>query len=385
MNSMASSVALLTPPGRGAVATLLVRGDLAHLAAKRLFRAVNSKPVDDQPVGRIVFGHWVGSDDSQAGEEVVVCRRTLDELEIHCHGGSAAVARIIADLGSVGFRSLTWQQQTAEQEGRLAAESLEALASAPTLRTAAILARQVEGLFRKAIERLLKRSLDGPDDFVVAKAELEQLLEWSRFGLHLTRPWRVVLTGRPNVGKSSLINALLGYTRSIVYDEPGTTRDVVTAETAFDGWPVELADTAGLRESAAGLEAEGIALAQERLTTAECRVLLLDRSQPLTGEDFSLLSAWPEAVVVAHKADLADAWREAQSKPFNAVLVSSRTGAGIEQLIREIVQRVVPRVPEEDVAIPFTERQCRLLQRTNEGCVAADRTLVRESLEELLG
>lgn len=385
MNSTASSVALLTPPGRGAVATLLVCGDLANVAAKRLFRAVNSKPIDEQPVGRIVFGHWIGSEDSNAGEEVVVCRRTLDELEIHCHGGSAAVARIITDLESIGFRSLTWQQQTIEREGSLTTESLEALANAPTLRTAAILARQVEGLFRDAIERLLTKMSGDPQEFVVAKSELERLLEWSRFGFHLTRPWRVVLTGRPNVGKSSLINALLGYTRSIVYDEPGTTRDVVTAETAFEGWPVELADTAGLRESAAGLEAEGITLAQERLASADCRVLLLDRSQPPTSEDLSLLGTWPEALVVAHKTDLPIAWAETQTTPLNAISVSSRTGAGVEQLIQEIVKRVVPRVPGEDVAIPFTERQCLLLQRAHEGCVAVDGMLVRKCLEELIG
>ena len=86
-------------------------------------------------------------------------------------------------------------------------------------------------------------------DLQAAAARIREWLAWEDFGLHLTRPWNVVLAGRPNVGKSSLINALLGYTRSIVFDQPGTTRDVVTAATAIDGWPIELSDTAGLRES----------------------------------------------------------------------------------------------------------------------------------------
>jgi tRNA modification GTPase len=104
-------------------------------------------------------------------------------------------------------------------------------------------------------------------------AQLDALLRWSEFGRHLTQPWQVVLTGVPNVGKSSLINRLLGYSRSIVYAEPGTTRDVVTAATAFDGWPVELSDTAGLRDAAGEIEAAGVERARRHLATADLAIV----------------------------------------------------------------------------------------------------------------
>jgi small GTP-binding protein len=111
------------------------------------------------------------------------------------------------------------------------------------------------------------------------------------------------------VGKSSLINALVGYQRSIVFDEPGTTRDVVTAETALDGWPIQFIDTAGLRDSDADdLEAAGIALARQQLDAADLRLLVLDTSQPRNADDERLLDEWTDALVIANKCDLPSAW-----------------------------------------------------------------------------
>ena len=95
-------------------------------------------------------------------------------------------------------------------------------------------------------------------------------------GRHLTRPWQVVLTGPPNTGKSSLLNAILGYSRAIVDPTAGTTRDVVTAVTALDGWPVEISDTAGIRATNAAVEQAGIRLAEQRIADADLVVLVLD-------------------------------------------------------------------------------------------------------------
>ncbi len=95
-------------------------------------------------------------------------------------------------------------------------------------------------------------------------AHLDAVLRWTDLGTHLATPWRVVLAGAPNVGKSSLINALLGYGRAIVFDQPGTTRDVVTADAAIEGWPITLADTAGLHDASDATESAGIALRGRR-------------------------------------------------------------------------------------------------------------------------
>src|SRR5262249_26206167 len=138
-------------------------------------------------------------------------------------------------------------------------------------------------------------------------AVLDKLLALAPVGLHLAQPWRLVVAGPPNVGKSSLVNALVGFERAIVFDQPGTTRDVVTALTAFSGLPVELCDTAGLRNTDDSLEAAGVARAQEQAAAADLVLLVLDVSQPWMADQRELVDTWPRAIVVLNKADLVDA------------------------------------------------------------------------------
>lgn len=352
-------VAVLTPHGRGAVATLRHCGSASTLDGS--FRAANGRSLAEQTIGRIVFGRW----GAEPAEEVVVVRCSAAETEIHCHGGAAAVQRILEQLQASGCRVESWQEQLATQSGLLELECTAALTRAVTLRTATILLDQLSGTLRTAFERL--RILP-PDDNASRKHALDKLLRWSRFGLHLTTPWTVVLAGRPNAGKSSLINRLVGYTRSIVYDEPGTTRDVVTAETAFDGWPVQLADTAGLREQAGELEAAGIIRARGKLATADLQVLVLDTSVPPDSADLELLAAFPQAIVVGHKSDLPNAW--GSERPPAAIAVSSLTDAGLDQLIAAISTALAPAVPACGVAVPLTDRQVGLLQRAHEALTA---------------
>ena len=193
---------------------------------------------------------------------------------------------------------------------------------------------------------------------------LQTLLARAPLGLHLVTPWRIVLAGRPNVGKSSLINALVGYTRAIVFDQPGTTRDVVTATTAIDGWPVELADTAGLREGQDELESAGIARAREQMAAADVLVLVFDVTQPWTEEDESLVAQWPEAVVVFNKCDLA---AMAGDRP-GALFTSAVTRQGIEELIEALGRRLVADPPAAGSAVLFTERQVRMVEEMISEC-----------------
>ncbi|QDU39160.1 tRNA modification GTPase MnmE [Maioricimonas rarisocia] len=349
LNRQSLRAAVMTPSGRGAVATILVEGDPSPLdgVSPPVFLAANGKPINSQPIGRICYGQW----GVEPGESVVVCRKAPDQLEVHCHGGRAAIDRILTDLAALG-----WQTHTGHAPSTLSTldrECAEALMRATTRRTAAVLLEQQSGLLRSTVEELLQHSGDE------ATLQLEELLRWGRFGLHLTQPWRVALIGRPNVGKSSLINALLGYTRSIVYDQPGTTRDIVTGETAFDGWPVELCDTAGLRAAEESLEAQGISKAREILETADLRLILLDRSEPIPPEDVELIATWPESLVVINKVDLPPAWTELEHP---SVTVSATTGEGIDDLARQMMQRLIPEVPSEGTAIPVAARQISRLQ-----------------------
>ncbi len=173
------------------------------------------------------------------------------------------------------------------------------------------------------------------------------------------------MAGRPNVGKSSLVNALLGYSRSIVFDQPGTTRDVVTAATAIDGWPIEFLDTAGLREGAEPLEAEGVQRARGAMVAARLLIVLVDVSQPMTDDDRALLAAFPDALVIAHKCDLEPYGGPEFSRGDLAarwLRVSSKTGEGVEALLRAISGRLVPEVPPAGTPLPVAARQSVLLE-----------------------
>ena len=364
-----SSYSLLTPRGRGAVATLRFEGPVEILSA--FFAPANGRPISEQAIDRIVFGRW----GREVPEDVVICRTAEAVTEIHCHGGEAAAGRIQADLESAGCQREPWPEMLERTEGQFHREWTEALSKSTTQHTAGILLRQRER-FPKAIEEL-RQNTNQP--FVIEK--IRSLLEWGEFGLHLTKPWDVVLGGPPNVGKSSLINALVGYARSIVYDQPGTTRDIVTAETAFEGWPIRFADTAGLREGADVLEAEGIERAKKRLQQADCQILLIDVSRPPTETDRRLRDEFPDAILIAHKSDLPD---QRDDLPANALRVSSLTGDGVEELAKTLIGQLIPKRPELDQAIPFTARQIELLERAHHAAQAEDKATLQSTLADLL-
>lgn len=356
MTDSSLTAAVWTPSGRGAVATVRVCGGLAVLSPKlaQVFRAASGRELIDTPIQQIAFGVW-GREET---EDVVVCRTSEETCEIHCHGGDAAVRRILDDLRSVGCEIVDWRSQLEEDRGVWEREHVEALARATALRAAGWIAAQA-GRMEPAIAELAELVASGKRELAASRAN--EMLAWANFGRHLTTPWEVVLAGRPNVGKSSLINALVGFERSIVFDEPGTTRDVVTADTVLDGWAIRLSDTAGQRGSARDLEAAGIERAREAFAKADARLLLIDVSQPPHDDDWQLLADWPDAIVVAHKIDLPNAWGE--SLPTKAICVSSLNRMGLDELSSLLVSRLVPMLPSADAVIPLTRHQVQELER----------------------
>ena len=346
----------LTPPGRGAVATLLVEGDGAAGLLEGVFRAKDGRPLTDFATDRLVFGHFGIGLDSESGpgtaEEVVVRCRSPRSVEVHCHGGHAAVARIVDVLVARGGRTLGWRQWVRRHhDDPIAAEARIALADARTERTAAILLDQVHGALGGAVGRI--QNALGLNNVSAAEKELDDLLARAPLGRHLVEPWRVVLAGRPNVGKSSLINALVGYGRAIVHHAPGTTRDVVTAATAIDGWPVELSDTAGLGQGDHPLERAGVERAEAALATADLVVLVFDSARRCSDADRALLESRPSAVVVWNKCDLPPA---RGGRP-PGLAVSALRGDGIAELVRRIADRLAPHPPPPGSAVPFTSDQ----------------------------
>lgn len=362
MNTVCS---VLTPPGRGAVAVVAVAGPQATLAVNQFFYAKNRRPLAEQSIARIVYGTW-----STTGEDLVVCRLAADLVEIHCHGGSQAVGTVTSDLRQASCVEISWQDWLAREGGdSLKTEAQIGLAQAASARTAAILLDQFHGALEReltAIRGLLA------NDAVAAQQRLTALLSTAELGSHLTRSWQVVIAGKPNVGKSSLINALVGYQRAIVFDQPGTTRDVVTAATVIDGWPVTLSDTAGLHEATDELETAGIELARERLATADLVVWVLDATEIepnalASGEGvINVKSAIPEAsacgsaltlpakqLLVLNKIDRVNEW----AGSAGVIATSATMGVGIDELLAAISAALVPEVPPRGAAVLFTERQ----------------------------
>ncbi|MEX0865848.1 MAG: GTPase, partial [Pirellulales bacterium] len=344
-------VSRLTPPGRAAVAVVGVMGPAAVPLVDAEFRAANGRALDRQVVNRICFGTW-----ADGGEELIVVRRGEDRVEVHCHGGQASVRQVIDSLVRRGAQEvpwIDWLRQTATDQ--VAADATIALAQARTFKSAAILLDQQRGALSTALATL--HELIANRQRRPAIELTSQLLAWSPLGLHLTESWKVALCGRPNVGKSSLLNALVGYERAIVFDQPGTTRDVVTAWTALDGWPVELSDSAGLRDASDALEQAGVGLAARHVREVDLRVLVVDSGAGLTDADRRLLDAIGPELVACNKCDLGDGGLEPMVHEARVVPTSAITGEGLDALTAAITALLVPAAPGAGAAVPFTLAQ----------------------------
>jgi tRNA modification GTPase len=346
-------VALLTPPGRGALAVVGITGPGGCELADRRFRPRGGPPLAGRPDRSITVGNWHAAADSP-GEELVVVRHAADRLEVHCHGGLAAAEAVLASLAAFGAPRVTWPAWLAATgASEIEIEAREALAIAAGPRAAEILSRQFAGGLARELERLAGLP-PGP----ARRETADRLLRAARVGLRLTEPWRVVVAGPVNAGKSSLVNALAGHARSIVSPEPGTTRDLVTSRLVLEGWEVELADTAGQRplEEATPTEAAGIALAAAARGRADLVVRVVPAGEPVP-------PAAEREVVVITKADLAAAPPEA---PPGSVVTSTVTGLGIAALEERVVAALVPeeRAEPELLAgpVPFTPRQVAVIR-----------------------
>lgn len=333
-------LARLTPPGRSAIAVLTLRGSQAWSILGSAFRRRGGKPLPSSPSPDMMLVGWLG--EGKASDEVVLRVVTPDEIEIHGHGGPEAVALIEETLVQRGATHVAWQQvEVGEPSWRR--DALEVLSQCTTVRTAGIALDQLQGAFHRAIAEIAE--LKGVGNTAEAEKRIRRLHDLATIGEHLVRPWKVVLAGPPNVGKSSLINALAGYQRSVVSPIAGTTRDVVTSQIALDGWPILLADTAGLRSSLDPLEREGVARTQRTLEDADLCVWVVDLSSAAAPiEPF----AGP-MIIAANKCDLPSG----QMQCSGWIPVSARTGEGLDGLVAAMVGQLAPSPPVVGEAIPL--------------------------------
>lgn len=296
------------------------------------------------------------------GESVVVCRTAEDRYELHCHGGHAASQAILNCLLDEGIQIQSAIESLSEsQTDPIDTEATLELLKAKTLRTARILMDQKRGALRDAfnqIDRALERA-----DLPEARRLAEELKSWNEVGKHLTVPFDVLLCGPPNVGKSSLLNRILGYRRAIVHDQAGTTRDLLVEETSIEGWPVRIQDSAGIRTSGDPTEQLGVQRAIQASSSADLQLILVDPAEGWTGAHQGLLDCKPQkSMLLLTKADLR--LPSPNSLPACPSLsVSAQTGEGIDELLEAIARGLVPVEPSANQAVLFTERLRLALDR----------------------
>lgn len=334
--------AISTPMGEGAIAIVRLSGDDAIEIAGRLFRGVGGKKLTEVASHTIHYGHLLDPKTNEVAEEVMVSvmkgPKTFtkeDVVEINCHGGLVSVNRVLQLVLNAGARLAEPGEFTkrAFLNGRIdlsQAEAVMDLIRAKTDRAMNVALGQMEGRLSRLINRLRQEiletlahvevNIDYPEyddveemthQLLIEKAsyvrnEIQKLLQTSGQGKILREGLSTVIVGRPNVGKSSLLNSLVQENKAIVTDIPGTTRDVIEEYVNVRGVPLRLLDTAGIRETEDIVERIGVERSRQVLKEADLILLVLNYADELTVEDENIFRAVEgmDAIVIVNKTDL---------------------------------------------------------------------------------
>lgn len=390
-------VAVATPQGRGGIGVVRLSGPRAHAVACALL--ARSEPLEPR---HATFGHVVDGDSGDRVDQVVSTyfaaphSYTLEDVvEISAHGSPPLLARIVelailkgarlAEPGEFTFRAYL--------NGRLdlvQAEAVADLVNAVTPLQARSAMDQLEGTLTGAIREIerhlfdlaarLEASLDFPDEgfhFITRdestleiqdlRGRVAKLVAEGRAGRVIREGRLVVIVGAPNAGKSSLFNALVGSARAIVTEVPGTTRDVLSETVDIGGVAVTLVDTAGVREAADAIEAEGVRRAVQSRQVAALTLVVVDASAPLEAQAIRALleSDGGPTVLVASKCDRPPAWSQTtwdDAALPHALAVSAVTGRGLDHLRAGIVRALTARDQWRDPPAVSNLRHVGLLE-----------------------
>ncbi|MGG1290836.1 tRNA uridine-5-carboxymethylaminomethyl(34) synthesis GTPase MnmE [Bacillus smithii] len=339
---MDTIAAISTPLGEGAIAIVRLSGPDAVSIADRVFHSPNGKKLADVPTHTIHYGQLHDPQTGNVVEEVMVsvmrAPKTFtreDVVEINCHGGLVSVNRVLQLVLNSGARMAEPGEFTkrAFLNGRIdlsQAEAVMDLIRAKTDKAMNVALNQIEGRLSKLIRKLRQEILevlahvevnidypeyDDVEDMthelllkksLYVKQEIEKLLRTSQQGKILREGLSTVIIGRPNVGKSSLLNALVHENKAIVTNIPGTTRDVIEEYVNVRGVPLRLVDTAGIRETEDIVERIGVERSRQVLKEADLILLVLNYSEELTPEDEKLFEAAKgmDVIVIVNKTDL---------------------------------------------------------------------------------
>ncbi len=396
--------AISTPMGEGAIAIVRLSGSEAVAIADRLYKGKQAlESVDSHTIH---YGHLIDPDTEQVAEEVMVSimkgPRTFtreDIVEINCHGGLVSVNRVLELVLRSGARLAEPGEFTkrAFLNGRIDLSQAEAvidLIRAKTDRAMNVALNQMEGRLSTLIATLRQQlletvahvevNIDYPEydaeemtqDLLttqlkqVAK-EIEGILITARQGKILREGLSTVIVGRPNVGKSSLLNSLVHENKAIVTDVPGTTRDVIEEYVNVRGVPLRLVDTAGIRETEDLVERIGVERSRERLKQADLILLVLNYNDELTHEDEKLFEAVKgmNVIVIVNKTDLDEKLDLTKVKELAEEHPMITTSLKHEQGVDELEQSIselffAGEVESQDLTYVSNSRHIALLEQS---------------------
>lgn len=401
--------AIATGQVRSAIGILRLSGENAVSAVSACFTPQSGKALTDYPPNRLVLGVLRDSE----GAVIDHCLATYskaphsytgeDTAELQCHGSPTVLTAGLEALFQHGVRQAEPGEFTkrAFLNGQLDLIQAEAVADLIDAQTAAA-ARNAAGQLSRTMTRQIEAVassltdllahfhvvLDYPDEDIEpfeareisdtlghAADQLSRLRDTYRRGRQLTEGVPCAIVGRPNAGKSSLLNALLGYDRAIVTAIPGTTRDTVEERCVLGGVLLRLIDTAGLRETADVVEQLGVQRSRDALAQAELALVLLDGSQPLTDEDRAILElsdSCPHRLVLINKSDLPTVLTLPEKTA--SLTVSAKTGDGLESLEAAIRERFAHDLPRQGEMLT-NARQAEAVGRAAECLSGASKAL----------
>lgn len=415
MNDEKTIAGIATSASLSSISVIRLSGEDALAVTDRIFRGINARPLLDIRPFSIRYGHILNTDGSVIDEVLVSYFKAPksytgeDVVEISCHGGPLPVRRILERILEHGVRLAQPGEFTkrAFLNGRIDLSQAEAVMDIIESRTDAAL-RSANDQSRGSLSRRILEmrdslmnvmakievTLDFPDDDLdrasdlVLADELEvirdavaKLLATSEKGKLLREGLKVVIAGKPNVGKSSLLNVLLDEQRAIVTEIPGTTRDVIEEYINLEGIPLRLTDTAGIRETRDLVESIGVERSKQSIEEADLIILVLDLSRHLSEEDHDLLDITKDRkrIILLNKEDLPKIADVPASILEEASVISALNNFGLDRLRERIREMTLGAAAGFDETLVTAARHKEALMKAEQSLEEAV-TAIRQSI-----
>ena len=401
-----------TPIGEGGISIIRISGDKCLDIIDKIFKGVNKSSVKEMKTYTMKYGHIHNIENTEVIDEVIISYMkgpksftAEDVVEVNCHGGVTSTNRVLQEIIKSGARIAEPGEFTkrAFLNGRIDLSQAEAVMDiiraktdlsmkSAVMQSSGYLSREINKLREYMLNTLalIEYSVDFTEDdeevdesipvriieqLSKAKNEMNMLLKNADEGRIIRDGLKLAIVGKPNVGKSSLLNALLKEKRAIVTDIPGTTRDVIEEFINLDGIPVKVIDTAGIRETDDIVEQIGVEKSREKMNEADLVIFVLDSSRELDDEDREILERLKDKkyIVLLNKVDLESKINEDEVKDLeNIIRISAKSGFGLEDLKSKIKDMFFDGEVDTESLIISNSRHKQALYRALENCELAE-------------